>query len=471
MGFRNLAVFAAVHSLYSTALAEPPPDVVGLASVSALRGLLIADKQGYAVGQPQQIAGPNATEVLVSPDSRFVLSVCEERRGVLGAIARGKPDDVPGEQFIACYDTLTRRTTTLWRQPLTPDNPAMRWFRVRLKQWITTGIKTPPFRALGFQRLPNVSPTGEKLTDKAQILLIDPYKAQVKELPATFENGISPVPSHTQPFAVLLDDVEGGLSKKAVFLRSDGSLTAPITLPPASAHFWFHQWSADGTEIEITNAESYYAVDPQTGTVRQIPTPPKDAEGNEVYAKRFANPTAPANLPLRLVGKKNLYDKEAAPVYVTNRDGSEKVLLLGDGEQVALLPNGTGALVRANGFLFLCPIQAVPQSVVTDFRDRDNRDKTLALAQQIGSLLLLAAAENDKTLPAKDANLEAIFGKYLTPEIRDALKRFKYEPPANRVVTDRNAFRGTILGRLRDDLGSGKAAVRYAARPTWEPNP
>jgi hypothetical protein len=455
-----VAVLTVAGPTAASAAAPPPvpPDDIVLLPSPPLRGALIANGMGYAVADPEPVAGPGVKSVLVSADGRWVLAACERRRDAAVAAIRGKPQDAPGEESVTVWDARTRQSRPLWRRALAAGEGSS----LRLTGWMGTTA-----RATAHLTVPVQEADGRNGSRYA-FLVLDPAAGTARLTTFPTAGYYSPNPSPAAPFAALVN-AEGGGSGKLLFLRPDGSLTAPVALP----HFiWFTRWSEDGSELRGVSHETagtkWYAIRPADGTLREIPPPLKDARGGNDYGPS-QDPLTQPGVRLRLTG--NAPNTPAGtpptPVAVSSLDNSDSVTLAAEGEAVTLLPDGSGALFRSAGTLYVCALRPVSARAVTRWRQEGVKQTTLREARVIAQALFLYWSENDHALPSPSVDLAAALTPRLAPTGAETLKRFRYEPPAA-AVADYKVLRDTRAGVLRPTSGSGAATIYAGGRVEWQ---
>ncbi len=182
--------------------------------------------------------------------------------------------------------------------------------------------------------------------------------------------------SPTAPFAALTG-ADGSAEGDVRFLGADGSISAPLTLPPGPV--FFTRWSEDGSVLrglhnpgghKEGDEPDWYAVDPRAMTVRKIPPPPKNKNGENDYGP---DDETQDKLPLRVVARKEA-NGSGKGVWIEARDNPDQaVRLTPNGYPVCVLPDLSGALYHSIEGLYFVPLLAVEKDQLPPAQRRNER--------------------------------------------------------------------------------------------------
>jgi hypothetical protein len=417
-------------------------------SAPPFRGLMAADS-GYIIENPRMIVGPGVDIAAFSPNGRFLIAARREVEIGAGTAEaeidrqeRSLPIAISDSSVtvsLVLYNAISRHASVVWSARANADTT----LQLRLIGWFGGSS-----RAIATLHSVVRQPDG-KTTEETSVLFINAEKGTVQESPLLGDTYVGLYPSEKNPFAALvnpeggpdadLPNAKGGKDSAVQFLRGDGTLTDPIRLP---SFIWFSRWSDDGTELrgkafgaEVDGhaPELWYAVNPATGVVRSISTPPHPTDTYEDQ-----DPVPPALLPPSLpfhwathhAASTTATPSTSAPdIELESADGKEQIAIAAEGTPLALTRQA--AVYSIDGALYAAPIQKIGQAAYLRLKDDGIRAKVKERARQLAMALGMYAFAHDRFFPPADADLLKTLGKNVTAE---ELEGFVYTPPANRAM-------------------------------------
>jgi hypothetical protein len=390
---------------------------------------VLTETEAWLQGGVEMIAGPRVGSLHPSPDGRYLL-IQRESLDLAAAAARSftvSPEQAPvpplGEKSLVLWNSRSRRSSVLWRQPVVGGEPA---------------AATPPAQQLEeIQWLPRseaalVTTRAAALrgaTEGAEpqatraLLLLDAARAALRPLLALHETETLLV-APTQPVAVLHRYGEttrdgAGQEERVVrpaflrFLRANGSVGRPIPLPTPDT--FPVSWSRDGQVVHLRAWERvetprrrvvsrWFALRVATGAITPLAEEPGDV-AEQASAEKAAMALV-ERLPVRVRQttiriKEDTTTQQLRPAWLESVAPSEepRTLLAADSERALLLPDGSAALYVSRGALFAVPLVRLDKTAFLDARRRALRAMATSNAKQIGMALMMYAQDYDEVFP------------------------------------------------------------------------
>ena len=426
--------------------------------IAPLRGTLQSGGKAFLVEPAQPIAGTGVREIMTVPNGSRVVVLRETYRPTAESIiqnANQSPNPSPGEASLIVWNAVTRKSNTVWRMGIESGD--------RFNARITGTLHGPQGdRILVWI---NIDKPRSKAPAPHITVIIDVEKSVARQvtIPLTMYGYTNASP--TVPFAALYG-IDGATDENLRFLRSDGSLTNPITFP--GTIFWTG-WHKNGTVLRGvggSKTSQWFEVNPQTGVLTAIATPPKEEQEVDNRVKHPALDTIPELMlssrpPLPKSGTRT------PSVWLQSaNDPKESILLCAEGRPVFLLPRAA-LFLSADGTLFAAPLQSVSGTVFADVRRKLARDTDLHHVSQIGMALFTYVFKNDDAFPATGTDFTNAVAPYLNDPA--ALKGFVYLPPASLAFVDIKDAKSNVIGYRTGD--SGKTVLYADGHAAWQDNP
>ena len=366
-------------------VAEPPRP--------AATRTLAADRETFVIGAPAEVTGPRVHSVLPAPRGPHALLLREVPRNRLSP--GGQPEQqrfTDGEFQVLLWNGRTGRTSVVWRRRV----DARTSLSVLEAQWLSdsdTAAVQLALAPLGEDGTPLKGPDGEMVPGEFLVLLVGARGGTARSLPLTDQDVVhfSPV----QPLAVIERTVPTTAEGAAYFeemesslrtLREDGTTGPEVPLPKGAALSL--EFSETPDTVFVAKRERtpppqnrrryiHFSLDLKNGALTPLPGEPKAAKAaQERQAAHLAQQ------PIRLRASDGMLQDDATGVREPLRavwlerqphPGEDagaatdaRVLIVPDGEGVALLPDLSAALyLTRDGVLRAVPIFRKPAGAAT----------------------------------------------------------------------------------------------------------
>lgn len=187
---------------------------------------VFTDRDVFLLAGAEMIAGPEITGIHRAPAGRWVLAV-RMRREMTDLLSSVLGEETHGEASLLLWDSRTRRTVLLWRQPFGAAQAGL----VEKVHWLPRSE-----RALVVVRVAGTLPDGGTGVRRS-LLLVDAASPRGYPLPrvlATLADGEDLMVSPMQPLAVLRRVEEEGESLRII--GPNGGVGVAIPAPEAAFH-------------------------------------------------------------------------------------------------------------------------------------------------------------------------------------------------------------------------------------------
>lgn len=453
-----------VMSLAGTLLTVSAQQRKTSAGDSTLARAVFTERDVFWLTGAEMIAGPEVIGIQPAPVGRWVLAVRMWHE--MPATLSPPPDKEPGgEVSLLLWDSRTRRTTTLWRQPIEAG-------QIEDIRWLPRSE-----RALVVARVTRLLPPLGEPEVRRSLLLVDPERSTPRVL-ATLAGDETLKVSPMQPLAVLSSVVEGRSAFRVV--GAGGNVGALLPAPEGAVPS--EQWSTDGYQLYLGKlirsaaepkklATEWHALNLGTSTIRALEQPPTD-----LYKPADPFAEALAALPVRLKQSTATLTEEGTqqtlrPLWLSGDLRSERprALVASDSGMGTLLPDASAVIYSQAGALYAVPLLRLDKTAYLSARRAAQKAVTISNAKQLGLGLMMYAQDYDETYPPADDPMEV-----LLPYIKN---RTLFNNPASgeygfvylfnsRGLASIEAPAETVMGYLSGP--GGRAAIYADGHVKWE---